>query len=356
MLVNIENWDDFISLSCSHGVFPLVYRTLKSFDNLILNDILNLMKSLNLNIVKRNMLMTSELIKVLKILEKNGIEAIPFKGPVLSQLAYGDVVTRQYSDLDILVKENKLSEVINLLIEYNYKCGIDIKFLSNKTLLEIGSDVSVFTKNKIHIEVHWNLFRKLINSNKYDIWNDENFVLINNNNKIPTIEVNHYFLYLCIHGSKHLWERMEWINDIKLLMSKYEIDWEFLLYESKKLKYKRMFLLGVLITNKLYEIKIPNVLYNELEKEKSVTLVANKLVNFYNNKSSFQEGKLKDILEKFKLISLLHDNTFEIVKYFVFSIVKPTHYDIYFINLHKNLSFLYYFVRPIRFISDLIKK
>ena len=67
-----------------------------------------------MDIVKQNMLMTSELIKVLKILEENNIEAISFKGPVLSQLAYGDVVSRQYCDLDILINIKDFESVVNL--------------------------------------------------------------------------------------------------------------------------------------------------------------------------------------------------------------------------------------------------
>jgi hypothetical protein len=39
-----------------------------------------------MDIVKQNMLMTSELMKVVKILEENNIESISFKGPVLSYL------------------------------------------------------------------------------------------------------------------------------------------------------------------------------------------------------------------------------------------------------------------------------
>lgn len=78
------------------------------------------MKQHYMDIVKQNMLMTSELIKVVKILEENNIEAISFKGPVLSQLAYGDVVSRQYCDLDILVDEKELIRTVNLFLDNGY--------------------------------------------------------------------------------------------------------------------------------------------------------------------------------------------------------------------------------------------
>ena len=59
--------------------------------------------------------MTSELIKVMKLFEENGVEYISFKGPVLSQLAYGDITLRQYVDLDILIKKEDLRKADNLL-------------------------------------------------------------------------------------------------------------------------------------------------------------------------------------------------------------------------------------------------
>lgn len=204
-----------------------------------------------INIVKQNMLMTAELMQLLKFLKENNIDVIPFKGPILSQIAYEDVISRQYCDLDILVKKENLLKFVQLLNKYDYEISINEKFLKNEKLLEIGSDFSVFSKNNTHFEVHWNLFRKLINNdfNKYKIWDNKKTVFLNNIS-INTIETNNNLLYLCIHGSKHLWERIEWITDIERLVSKYEIDWEYVLLQSKNLKNRRMFLLGILITKK----------------------------------------------------------------------------------------------------------
>jgi len=73
------------------------------------------MKTENIEIAKTNMLMTSELIMLMKLFEENNIEAIAFKGPTLSQMAYGNLTLRQYADLDILIDEKDLQKSINLL-------------------------------------------------------------------------------------------------------------------------------------------------------------------------------------------------------------------------------------------------
>lgn len=53
-IYQIENWDSFIKLSTSHGVFPLIYHTLKEYQEKIPKEIFVEMKYLNLDIVKQN--------------------------------------------------------------------------------------------------------------------------------------------------------------------------------------------------------------------------------------------------------------------------------------------------------------
>ena len=102
-------------MTYSHGVFPLVYNTLKIYDDLIPHEQISYMKQTYMDIVKQNMLMTSELIKVMKLFKENDIESIAFKGPTLSQNAYGNISLRQYCDLDILLKKDDVYKVYDLL-------------------------------------------------------------------------------------------------------------------------------------------------------------------------------------------------------------------------------------------------
>jgi hypothetical protein len=73
------------------------------------------MQSYNIEIAKTNMLMTAELIAVMKLLKDNEIEAIAFKGPTLSQMAYGDITLRQFSDLDILIDQKDIYKASKIL-------------------------------------------------------------------------------------------------------------------------------------------------------------------------------------------------------------------------------------------------
>ncbi len=359
LIKEIKDWDNFIYIAMCHGLFPLVYKTLKDYDILVPSDKLNIMKLKKLQILKQNMLMTAELVKITKLLEENNIEVISFKGPTLSQLAYGDIVSRQYSDLDLLVKDSNVYEVVKVLNLNKYKVDLDLAILKNEALLEVGSDCSLFTNNNIHIELHWKLFRKLINDNfdQYSIWENISNINLNSQN-IKTLDINLYLLYLCVHGSKHLWERVEWITDVDRIINKYKINWEDLLKLSKKLKVRNMFLLGLLISNSLYKTKLDQLIHNEIKMYQNFDIVLNDIFKSINNEH-FYESKIKiqkkQILKKFLSISKLQDSKFDSVKYFLSSIFKPTHYDIYFINLSKKTNILYYIIRPLRLFISIFK-
>jgi hypothetical protein len=169
--------------------------------------------------------MTSELMKVVKILEENNIESISFKGPVLSQLAYGDVVSRQYCDLDILVDENNIDKVCNLLKEKNYQFDelLFKKIFENKSIFH---DITIYKENIVNIEFHWRLF-----SDEYKT----DFTSLNLNDYVTYSSISNIqlkifkneltLLYLSIHGTKHNWERVEWLVDIVKLVENTQLNW-----------------------------------------------------------------------------------------------------------------------------------
>ena len=47
--------------------------------------------------------LAKKLLEILALLDREGVRAIPFKGPTLAVKAYGDLTLRPFSDLDIFV-------------------------------------------------------------------------------------------------------------------------------------------------------------------------------------------------------------------------------------------------------------
>lgn len=306
-----------------------------------------------MNIVKQNMLMTNELINVTKLLKENGIESIAFKGPVLSHLAYGDVVSRQYVDLDILVDKSLLIKTQDILESNNYFQKYKLEEYQKEKLKDVVHDIS-FTnkKNNVDIELHWTLSSGefFIDLEKLNYLEDIKKYYINNS------EVNIFlneklFIYLCVHGYKHLWERIEWLVDIYYLLEKNNLNIEKIIKMSREIDSDRIVLSTLVICQKLFgfTVKLKNILdedYNLITKSNHFY---DKLIKDYclnNNNNNNREISFS----QFYMLK-----SFSYRKKYVISFFIPTQKDFEVIKLPRFLYFIYYLIRPINIIIRYFK-
>ena len=350
----IKNWDDFISLTYSHGVFPLVYQVLKKHEDKIPLNTFAFMKQTYMNLVKTNMLMTSELIKVSKLLEENGIKSISFKGPTLSQIAYGDVVSRQYVDLDVLVDESLLSKSQKILEDNNYYPRYDLEEYQKENLKDVVHDISMINKsNGINIELHWTLSSGefFIDLEKLDYMSDtKKYNLLNHELNIFSNEK--LFIYLCVHGYKHLWERIEWLVDIYYLISKENIDLEKVLQMSKLVDADRIVLSTLIICQKMFDLKI------QLKDSSIQDKKLNKATNSMLNKiiSDYKEVTEKIHSKQFSTIHLYMLKTTANKMKYLKTFFEPTEQDYEKVKISKSLHFLYYLLRPFNVLIKSLNK
>jgi hypothetical protein len=68
----------------------------------------------------RNLLLTAELLKILDLFNKEGIPAVPFKGPVLAAQLYEDAALREFNDIDILVPRQNTFKALRRLQSLGY--------------------------------------------------------------------------------------------------------------------------------------------------------------------------------------------------------------------------------------------
>ena len=107
------DWEYLIKTACAHNVHFLLYRSLKkACAESVPDEALKRLEHAHDINSRRSLLVFGKLVSILKLLQDNHIPAIPFKGPVLAEMVYGDVALRQFGDLDILVdKENALDAI-----------------------------------------------------------------------------------------------------------------------------------------------------------------------------------------------------------------------------------------------------
>src|SRR6185503_3654700 len=98
------DWEYVFQLARRHSVVPLVYLQLERHaPDLVPQPFLAKLKKHYIENSARNTVLTAELCRLISLFAAAGIEAIPYKGPVLSLFAYGDVALRRFVDLDVIV-------------------------------------------------------------------------------------------------------------------------------------------------------------------------------------------------------------------------------------------------------------
>ena len=110
------DWTAFARAGVDHGLAGLAGHTLgRIAPDLVSEDILDALRTVVDQTRHANRGRFEELCGVLDALAGRGIEAIPFKGPVLAIRAYGDLGLRVFRDLDILVHDCDFAETIETL-------------------------------------------------------------------------------------------------------------------------------------------------------------------------------------------------------------------------------------------------
>src|SRR5690606_12144947 len=65
-------------------------------------------------------------------------------------------------------------------------------------------------------------------------------------------------IYLCLHGSRHGWERLGWICDVnELINSTPDIDWESIMSEAERIGCRKVLGLSIYLVRELFGTEFP---------------------------------------------------------------------------------------------------
>ena len=253
------DWQRFLSLAEHHSVIPRVYRSLVSYsDELPVQDFSLLSARYEEN-ARSALWFTRELIRILKHLEDQGILAMPYKGPALAQILYGDVTARQFSDLDILVRPEDVPKAKGVLDRLGYKPTVRLRVGSERDFIRSGYECPLEGADGAHlIELQWRIVPRL-----YSIEFDLTSLLQRAGRtelagrSYATLSWNDLFLVLCVHAAKHLWIRLSWLGDIAELSRSAQIDWDVTWQRAQELGIQRMVGLSCLLAHDLLGSPLP---------------------------------------------------------------------------------------------------
>jgi len=243
------DWSRFLEASCRHGLVPFVQRSLESGETGdIPKEILDRLRENFRKNVLWNLGRTREMVKLLDFFTDNGIQAIPYKGPVLAQMVYGDLSMRQFDDLDFFVRKETVKKVKGLLAELGYR--VDFLIGGRQEDIYLGSKDEYGFWNDTEsslVEIHWEIVPRYF-SIPLDVeeWFSRLAPVLLSGREVMTFCAEDLLLILCVHGGKHSWKRLGWVCDAaRVIEVNKEMDWERILDRAQKMKIVRIVLLAL---------------------------------------------------------------------------------------------------------------
>ncbi|REJ78536.1 MAG: hypothetical protein DWQ47_03535 [Acidobacteria bacterium] len=261
ILQNELDWDYVVGISSRNAVTPLVGLNLLEIAESQLPKIAKeQFEELVSAIQSRNLLLTAEMLRLVKLLEENEIEVLPFKGPVLAFQAYSNPCLRQYTDLDVLVHPSSFNAAVELLQENGFRSLTSVSWLEKYDwYVSPKKDVYLVNEDRsVTLELHWKLSGSHFGMGRMKgLWDQLETVEIAGR-KLKTLPFYDNLVYLCLHGSRHSWERLQWICDVnELIRSRTAIDWYSIHDEAKHLGCEKVVKLGLLLVSRSFGVRVP---------------------------------------------------------------------------------------------------
>ncbi|HEV2388542.1 MAG TPA: nucleotidyltransferase family protein [Candidatus Acidoferrales bacterium] len=257
LLATAQDWRIVLHAARGHRVAALCYPQLLAAGGCAAPpEILEGFRRQAIATAARNLRLASRLAEVISNAERAGIELVPYKGPVLAEMAYGNLGLREFVDLDFIVPQRQLAETAKVLGELGYRSA-------TPALVEEGSPIPgeyVFLADEgdFQIEVHTEFTLR-----HFPVPPDLESLMCTlrpvslAGRPVFTFSREDTLTLLAVHGSKDFWAQLLWICDIVALVREAGFDWDRALAQAGRMRCRRMVNVALLLAGDMLDAPIP---------------------------------------------------------------------------------------------------
>lgn len=387
------NWNIVLSLAMAHRVLGLLGRHLsaRSWKG-VPGPVKSHIQNYFLLVTMHSNALTQELGRISHLLESAGIPVVSFKGTTLGLMAYGNSVVRPSADLDLLVSRTHALRARDLLASLGYAPEITISRAQERVALRVDSVFNLYRPAEPRLkgvlpqgyatELHWAITspclpfdleyetveprlgwielpgvapRAVTDSQEHS---QVTHSQVPHDNKGESFRVRalareDLLLILCVHGAKHLWERLIWLCDLaELVQSTPALDWERVLQYARERGVLRMTVLGLVLMRDVLGTPLPREVEAWLSTQPQALRLAAQLrlqllAPLPNGEPS--DGKLSGhLLSADALLMQTIDAGWNRLGFLWHLVTVPTITERATLDLPDSLNFLWCVVRPAR--------
>ncbi len=272
------DWVLFERLAETHGLLPMAASKLSTLPGIPDALAAELHKICQEN-ARRSLWFAGELFSIIETLSAAGVQAIPYKGPTLAATAQGDLVLRQFHDLDILISREDWPRSKKALIDAGFFPKLELTAREEKAYLKSACDFTFHhppVKNVL--EMHWDL---VPNFYSVQIPLDQMAARATPmelcGRTVPSLAPEDLLLCLMVHGAKHAWSRLCWLSDIAYLIERVDIDWKAVRRRAERWHIARITRIGLLLTRWMLGAELPQAVESWMQQDSETAALAETL-------------------------------------------------------------------------------
>src|SRR5262245_4321899 len=271
------DWERLIALALRHGLLPLLHLTLSgTVSRLVPAEILGRLRAMAERNRFHGLFLTSELLRVLGILKREGVAAIPFKGPALAAAVYGDYALRHYVDIDLLVPPSQALAARRALVEAGHRLDRDVSPGLRSAYVALHKDFVFRGDARYVIDVIWRIAPWYFRLPEIPAvaWSRLGRVSLAGVD-VPCLAPEDLLFVLALHGCKHRWEALKWIVDIaELVRTHADLDWRAVGAHATRCGAERMVALGLVLASELLDVHLPPGALDVIQRAPGIAALA----------------------------------------------------------------------------------
>jgi hypothetical protein len=345
------DWDVLSSLARRHGVALLVHRHLsRDAADLCPAPVLESFASKARAVAALNVMRTAELAELLPGLEEAGCGPVVVKGPALAVAVYGDLASRPFGDVDVVVEPGTRSRACDLLESRGY---VPLPPFPRRwqEAWRRSTHEQLFVRegSPLSVDLHWDLTPPgyacsmslpevrprlaRVHAGACDAW---------------TLGPEDTLLFLCVHGTKHGWAVLSWLVDLaELVRGRAGLDWDAVVRWSRRPGRRRFVQLGLHLAHRVLEAPVPADVLADGDRDPQVAALAAEVEQALRDPSSApRRGPWSRLLGsvRFRALETWPDR----LRHVHDSLLRPHPPDYGWVSLPPWARPAYYGVRPVR--------
>lgn len=341
------NWDYLHAIAQAHGVLPLLQKHLSTVGGeLVPGHFLSRLKHEAVANSQTVLHLIGKQLRVYKLFKEHGIPVALFKGPLLSQTAYGEISLRQAGDMDLLISRQRFDQARMLLESLGYQMYPNLTPAQLATHLNFHCELAFVCDDWFTVvDLHWELApRSFVFKVKADEVMSRLQTVCVGGTQVETFSAEDLVLYQAMHGAKHLWRRLEWIAALaESLRSIPAIKWDMIVDRATSARATRILGLGLRLVQQFSDVNVPAHVVSMVDADGAMQRMAarirGELFTTFGPADSTETN-----LYNLRVMDRKRDALISALR----AIFVPTLPDWQALTLPASLHSLYYAYRPLR--------